>query len=151
MSDGPSSWEEYLSLQSKLLRKSKVDDHSWGLEAGLNRLLAAIEVRTSVDVDRTVASRARRERNRLRLLHIHGDRTATHDPAPEAALDAKRALEGIQKQVDAEQWRLICAVAEGHEYAELADSFEAAAGTLRARVLRLRRRLDAGAALLRAS
>jgi|SRR3954470_3548837 hypothetical protein len=142
MSDVPDPWGQYGCLQTKLLRKTQVDDHAWGLEAALFRLLIAVESSTNDDaLERTVASRARRERNRLRLLRIHVDREESHRSESEAALDAKRRLRAIRARVGFEDWRLLRAVAAGYEYSELSGVFHAAPGTLRARVLRIRRRI----------
>jgi hypothetical protein len=152
MSDVPDLWGQYYCLQSKLLRKTKIDDHGWGLEAGLDRLLTAVETPTiDVVVERAVASRARRERNQRYLLCIHSEREAAHREVSETALDAKRALHRIRARVGVEHWRLLCAVADGYEYSELTVLFGAAPGALRARVLRLRRRVTDATALPRAS
>lgn len=143
MSDVPDPWGQYHRLQTKLLRKTQVDDYAWGLEAGLSHLLTAIGSATVEDsAERAVASRARRERNRLHLLRVHvDDRDESHRDVSEASLDAKRQLRAIRARVGGENWRLLQAVADGYEYSELAVLFGAAPGALRARVLRVRRRV----------
>jgi hypothetical protein len=153
MSDVPDSWGQYYRLQTKLLHKTHVDDYAWGLEAGLSHLLTANGSPALEDAaERAVASRARRERNRLHLLRAHADdRDGSHRDVSEASVDAKRHLRAIRARVGRENWRLLQAVADGYEYSELALLFGAAPGALRARVLRVRRRVADLALLPQAS
>lgn len=141
MSEIPHPWSAYARLQQTLARKRYVDDHSWGLEAGLNRLLVE-EPPAGEDVDRAVRSESRKERYRRELRRI---RLAVEDSTGNAedALDARQRVRLAQAQVTAEEWALLRAVGEGYEYKEIAATAKVAAGTLRARVFRLRRILVA--------
>lgn len=143
MSNTPHPWSTYARLQEKLVRRSSIDDHTWGLEAGLNRLLAQ-EPPAAEDVDRAVRSEGRKERYRtvLRRIHLTVQESAGNQ---ESLFEARQRLRRAAAQVTAEEWVLLRAVGEGYEYKELATTARVAAGTLRARVLRLRRVLVAHA------
>lgn len=143
-------WGVYARLQQELGRSCYannhtwyVNDHTWGLEQGLNRLLAG-NPPAGEEVDRAVRSESRKERYRTRLRR---GRLAIEDSPrnPENALDARLRLHRAEAQVTVEEWALLRAVGEGHEYKEIAAVAKVAAGTLRARVLRLRRSLIAHA------
>src|SRR5206468_3369534 len=93
---------------------------------------------------REVRSAGRKERYRAVLRDAHLDlREPTEIPIGEDALDARRRLRLIRGRVSEEQWTLLRAVAAGHDYVELAAAGNVAPGTLRVRVLRLRRSLQA--------
>jgi hypothetical protein len=139
----PDQWGAYARLQTVLADKPVVDGHSWGLEAGLDRHLAALgEPRDDDDADRAVRSESRRERHRARLRRVY---LINLDGAPEldAQLDARRTLYGMRDVLSDADWRLLVAVAEGRAYGELAAVFGASACCLRVRVLRLRREMHA--------
>jgi hypothetical protein len=141
MADLPHPWGDYARLQAKLVHRQQVDDRSWGLEAGLGRLLAEPNQRpTEEAVDRAVRSENRRERHRAQLRRVH---LAIEDcmADPEGAAAARQALRAAQVQVSHEDWALLCAVGEGRDYGELAAGRGVSAGYLRVRVLRLRRGL----------
>ncbi|SRR6266481_4452682 len=141
MSDLLHPWSAYLRLQTKLARRRQIDDYSWGLEAGLSRILTGA-IPSGEDVDRAVRSESRKERYRIQLRHAYlKTKDLTVKPIPENALDARRHLRRIRARVTAEEWALLRAVGEGFEYKELAVASNAATGALRIRVLRLRRRL----------
>jgi len=143
MPDLPLHWGAYLRLQTKLARERQVDEHTWGLEAGLNRILTAT-ITSDEDVDRTVRSEGRKERYRTQLRHVYlNTEDLAVKPICENALHARRRLLRIRSRVTAEEWALLRAVGEGFEYKELAVASKAATGALRIRVLRLRRKLAA--------
>jgi hypothetical protein len=141
MTDLPDRWGEYLSLQEKLSRTHRVDDYSSGLEEGMNRILAE-EPPTVDEVDRTVKSASRKERYRQRLRNIYlkaEEPTANLD----GVVDARRRLHLVRKHVSSEDWALLSEVGVGREYEDIAADRKTAPGTVRARVLRLRRTLIA--------
>lgn len=141
MADLPHPWGVYARLQAMLARRYQADDQSWGLDAGLDRLLTAQNKPPGEEeADRAVRSENRRERYRAQLRRVHlvlEDRMAD----PEEVVAARRALRAAQMMVSHEDWALLCAVGEGHEYAEIAAAQGVSVGQLRIRVLRLRRRL----------
>jgi hypothetical protein len=134
-------WGAYARLQEKLARRGRVDDRTWGLEAGLNRLLAA-GLPAEEDLHRTIRSESRKERHRTKLR-----RTYLTDEASTGMLEhvvaARRRLRGIESRFPANDWILLRAVGEGHTYEEIARIAKVSPGALRARVLRLRRTLVA--------
>jgi hypothetical protein len=137
----PYPWDLYASLQAKLARRQQVDDRSWGLEAGLDHLLAEPNRPPSEEkLDRTVRSENRRERYRAQLRRVH---LALEDCEAdlEGEVAARQALRAAQVQVADEDWALLYAVGEGRDYGELAAARGVSAGHLRVRVLRLRRGL----------
>jgi hypothetical protein len=137
MTDRDPDWESYARLQEILDRKRTVDSHAWGLEAGLNRLL---QPETSADeADRTIRSTSRKERHQAFLRRRYMPRAPVIDIQP--ALEARHVLGIIERKVMPDQWALLLAIANGHAYADVALSWGLAAAAIRARVLRLRRRL----------
>lgn len=141
MAELPHPWGVYARLQIKLAHRRQVDDRSWGLDAGLDRVLAEPDQPPTEDeIDRAVRSEGRRERYRaqLRRVHLAPENCATD---PEAAVAARQTLRTAQAQVAIDDWMLLCAVGEGCEYGEIAAARNGSPGQLRVRVLRLRRKL----------
>jgi hypothetical protein len=136
MEDLPEPWRSYLRLQTELARGERVESRSWGLEAGLNRLLRDFAVD---NVDRGVESEARKERNRaaLRNMHLLAPEPS-FDRTPDAALDAQRTIRVIRQRVAPDVWKLLRSVGEGYDFAELGRIFHVPAGTLRTRICRFR-------------
>jgi DNA-binding NarL/FixJ family response regulator len=126
-------------LQGKLARKTRVDDLPWGLEAALNRLLTSSSL--GRDAERTVRSESRNERHRARLRRMYLRAEEGASPHPHNALDARLQLRAIAAKVTPGERRLLQAVGEGYEYAEIATQMGYTAGALRVRVARLRRML----------
>jgi DNA-binding NarL/FixJ family response regulator len=141
MNDLPDQWRAYARLQQILARRHQVDDHVWGIEAGLNRFLSedppALE-----DVERTARSASRKERYQKMLRRVHP--VVQESPGnPEDTVDARHRLRVVTNLVTPEDLSLLRLVAEGYEYQEIATAKKTAAGTLRARVHRVRRTLIA--------
>ena len=111
----PHPWGAYARLQEQLAHRSRVDSRAWGLEAGLNRpleqTLPAVE-----DLDRTVQSASRKERHRAQLRRIYPTTFANPSSDVVASLDARRRLRRIRAKVTRDEWGLLQAVGEGHEY-----------------------------------
>jgi DNA-directed RNA polymerase specialized sigma24 family protein len=89
-------------------------------------------------VDRTISTAQRRERYRaaLRRLYLIRDVAGPH---PDQQLDARAALRSARARVTKAEWILLCAVAVGYSYTEIAARRGSTAGALRVRVSRLRR------------
>jgi hypothetical protein len=139
MSEIPDPWSAYARLQEKLANRNQVDDYTWGLEAGLTRLLTE-NFPAVRDVERAVESESRKERYRAQLRRIYLNVEAFSE-GPENALDARRRLRLIETRVAAEDWALLRAVGDGNHFKEIAIVKKLAPGALRARVFRLRRTL----------
>lgn len=130
-------WNEYAALQDALAKSHRVDDQAWGLEGGLNSLLAAPcpnEGSSRVAVE----NGSRKARNRARLLRVRG-RDDTPAAQPEVALDAFRQLRAVPNCVSQDDWALLSAVAEGRSYEEVAAVRGVSPASLRVRVVRSRR------------
>lgn len=141
MENLPHPWGAYARLQTALDERSRVDDQSWGLEAGLDRLLESdVQPPTEAEIARAVRSENRGERHRARLRRVHLAVEGTVSDA-EAVVAARQALRITQAQVDEDDWVLLRAIGEGYEYGEIAVDQDISAGHLRVRVLRLRGRL----------
>jgi DNA-directed RNA polymerase specialized sigma24 family protein len=138
MADLPYPWGDYVRLQEQLARRVQVDDLAWGLEAGLNRLL---ESPATPNVERAVQSASRKERYRARLFSANLTLEESNRVDPDNTFDARELLDDLQTRVSPTEWSLLRAVGDGYEYDELAAAEQATPGALRARVLRLRRRL----------
>jgi hypothetical protein len=140
MAELPRVWRSYAQLQTTLSRCTSVNNESWGMEAGLDALLAATSPSTDDDIVRVVNSTRKREysRSRIRRLYLRPD---DERPDPEGALLARSQLRRIRSQVPAKDWLLLQSLGLGYEYAELAKVAGSSAGAARIRVLRLRQQL----------
>ena len=139
------SWGAYTRLQAELSHDGRICDHTWGLETALNRILAFPQAKhTNEDVDRMAASARRRERHRTRLRLAHAARADT-SPSSETIVAARQELRAVRAKVVARDWALLCEVAGGRRYDEVAEIVGETPGSLRVRVLRLRRQLSKAA------
>ena len=137
----PHPWGAYARLQEQLAHRSRVDSRAWSIEAGLNNPLEQ-ELPTVEDIDRTVQSASRKERHRAQLRLVYPTTFVRLSSDVTASLAARRSLHRIRAKVTRDEWRLLLAVGEGHEYRDIAERLKVKAGALRARVLRLRRVLS---------
>jgi hypothetical protein len=89
-----------------------------------------------------VASTARLERYRAQLRALYLNEEESVDPnVALQAIEARQILRLVKKSAANSDWVLLYEVAAGQEYTEIAARRRATAGSLRARVLRLRRSL----------
>lgn len=148
------AWAAYLRLQKIADRHSIIDDYSYGLEAGLNRLLdlKSDPANSPPDVDdevrRAVASGRRAWRRHPQLaLEIEDDgRDDAQLSVPataEDALDARQRLRGIFLQTGRADRFILIATGFGHESAAIAAHLNIKPAALRKRLDRLRDRLAA--------
>jgi hypothetical protein len=136
MTDPDPDWETYARVQDQLARKNKVDSYTWGLEAALERLL---DPKTAAEqAERTIRSESRKERYRAAMLRRH--RIARPITDERSAVEARHALRAIEAEASQEQWTLLSAIGHGESYDQLGITIGIAAGAVRARVFRLRRR-----------
>jgi DNA-binding NarL/FixJ family response regulator len=138
MTDLPEKWQVYLRLQERLASRPEVDDYSWGLEASLNRVLAE-ELLSAEDSDRSVRSESRKQRHQAQLRRKYAA-TQELSSHPDHVLEARLSLRLLKSLITPEEFSLLRAVGEGYDYGEIASANKVAAGTLRARVLRVRRK-----------
>lgn len=147
MSDLPFPWNIYEETQEKAARCGRVTDWSWGIEAGLNKFLAAVESSCGItdpkkfqnSVDKAIATGSRVERHRTQLRR----RFLRQDPErhAETHLLANACLAEIRNIVSSEEWELLISVAAGITCREIAASRGITAGSVRVRLFRLRARL----------
>jgi len=145
LADLPCSWDDYAHLQAALLRGCQITDRTWGLEEALNRVLASLQDNKplkSDEIARAAASGGRRERHRarLRIVHLADNGVPAH---PEDVLATRHELHVARAKVSEWEWSVLCQVAAGYDYAELASANGGTPGSMRVRVLRLRRQLKA--------
>jgi hypothetical protein len=135
-------WAAYARAQAELASRQVVDSRYWGLEAGLGTLLAALTASPNGEaLDRAVRTESRGERHRTRLWRIHAA-NAEKPREPESQFNARRQLRALRATVSEADWLLLVAVGEGRDYGEIANVLGATPGSLRVRVLRLRRDLQ---------
>lgn len=162
-------WDAYARLQRKLSGEPQVDDRSWGLEEGLNRLLNGDEDLMADAAARAVRSESRKERHHTRLRRLHlsvreqtgaqevGRDTGHRPPVigqhalealcrVEERLDSRHRLGAAAQRLTADDQALLQAVAEGWDYDKISSVTRIRTGTLRVRVRRLRVALVALAA-----
>jgi hypothetical protein len=138
MADLPHPWGAYLRLQDELRSSTQLNNRNRGLEAGLNSILETktpVSAPKDADIDRAVASEARRDRHQAMLRRKYlpvGEPQS--DPWP--LIESRAQLRLIRAAVSASDWSLLLAVGLGYEYKEIAGRDAAA---LRVQVLRLRR------------
>lgn len=133
-------WDLYLALQTKLKDSPTVDDASWGREAALNRILASEEPRPVDEIERVARSEGRRERHRARLRRRYFSREISH-PDGEAVVQARQQLRLVKATVSEDDWSCLVHIGKGVSYNEIAAASGIRAGTIRARILRLRHRI----------
>ncbi|MEA2755607.1 MAG: hypothetical protein QOJ54_1896 [Aliidongia sp.] len=141
MADLPHPWDLYARLQSSLWHERRVDDRSWGNEAGMTHILNSPAgcPPTQHEVKRVVATTRRRERYRDSRRTPMPEDVAT--PHPECGLHARHELATIQSNLDDRDWKLLTAAAIGFDYKEISRTRSTPQGALRVRVSRLRREL----------
>jgi hypothetical protein len=137
----PHTWRAYARLQAELSRSHRISGRTWGLEEALNRIVwfeSAVTDITAEEIGRAEATGGRRERSRasLRARYLQPAADASD---PGALVEVLEVLDRIEAIAGAPGWGLLCAVAEGREYREIAADMRVTPGSLRARVLRLRR------------
>jgi len=146
MADLPQPWRAYARLQIELSDNGKLDARYWGAEAGLNHFLIAdpdSAPRPDAEIARARSAGTRRERSRSRWRAVHLEPFIQAAADPEPGLAARRELHDLRSRMTSDEWALLCGLAMGHEYAELAQSRGSNSGALRLTALRLRNRLKA--------
>lgn len=143
MADLPQPWDTYAHHQATLARGYSVSDRSWGTEAAMNRILGSLEDTTPLTIEeiaRAAASESRRERHRahLRAIYLSGSDVSLQAQAEEAFFFAHE-LRLARSKLSEEDWALLCQVAAGHSYEDIAAANGCSVGGLRVRVLRCRR------------
>jgi hypothetical protein len=139
MSQNP--WEEYARLQAELGASNEVNDHSWGLEAALDAIVAAARnSEPAPDLETVIASAGRRERHRAYVRRVNAG-AFDHPVDDHARLEARIQLARISRALPRDDLRLACHVAVGLEYKAIATAIGGTPGSLRVRMSRVRQAL----------
>jgi hypothetical protein len=137
-------WEKYACLQAQLQDNRNITNRTWGLEAGLDRILTGVPADWSPandnDVQRAISSTERRERHRAALRRVY-IRNEDGTPHPDPFFQARAELRFAKAYVTKSDWALLSAVAAGFSYTEISATNGNKPGALRVSVLRLRRQI----------
>jgi len=136
----PPPWDEYHRLQTRSRRRLQIDSYNWGLEEEMNIFLR--NPTAPKNLARANASAARRERAQASLRTKHAAELAPERPAPDKQLEARAALQLIQRSVTETDWKLLLKVGQEFTQSELAKERGMKAGTMRAVVFQLRTQLQ---------
>ena len=137
MSELDTRWTTYLDLQTRSGRRRRVDSTCWGLEAGLNHLLAgqADDGGASAAAERGRA----RESHRARLRFLYLDRCEVDDPTTK--LDNLDRLRRLLASLCGDDRRMLLAAGFGHNSRATAVLMAKKPDAIRQRVARLRARM----------
>lgn len=133
----PDPWEAYLRLQSELKATNQVNNRSWGLEAGLDAILAVAPFAPPANLPTGIATAERRERHRARLRRTYQSALRPLVDQP-AVVEARVDIGKIRQLLHASDWKLISSVAMGMDYQEIGKDIGATPSSLRIRVMRIR-------------
>jgi hypothetical protein len=144
MSDIPESWRPYARLQTSTTRRKRVDDQSWGMEAGLDHFLNLQKLNLppseqNLSVERAIANGRARERYRNRLRSRFLIEEETVDPVP--ILDQRERLYRLFLGLDRIDQKILSATAIGCDSEEISISVVMKPAAVRKRIDRLRSRL----------
>jgi DNA-directed RNA polymerase specialized sigma24 family protein len=146
MGDVPESWRAYARLQASISTRNRVDDQSWGLEAGLNHFLdiwatSALTSDRNANIERAITNGRARERYRIRLRTRFLADDKSVDPEP--MLGDRERLKKLFVDLDDTERKIMSATALGYDSAEISASLSMKPATVRKRIDRLRFRLAA--------
>lgn len=139
MENIPEEWAEYARIQRKLAAREQLDDTSWGLEHALDQVIKAKcseQAVDSVQLQKDIESRARRERDRAASLRASPTELACISSF-QSQLEARSAITHLQ--IKSPEYELLIAIGAGWSYDEAADVFGKSPAALRQRVLRARK------------
>lgn len=149
MYDLPFPWDAYEEIQRRASCGDRITSRTWGMENGLNRILAAVETgayaaqsESRQDIDRAIATGARVERHRAQLLRKYLRGETTH--CGERRALARLRLGEVQNAVGRAGWELLGAAAAGVTCQDIANRLGISTGAVRTRLSRLRGRLRRG-------
>jgi DNA-directed RNA polymerase specialized sigma24 family protein len=129
-------WADYLCLQARSRRRSRLDATGWGLEAGLNHLL---EGQATGGAAAAVERGKARELHRARLRFRYIDADQVDDPT--TRLDDRDRLRRVIASVEGDDRVVLLATGLGHDSANVALLVSGKPSAVRQRVTRLRTRL----------
>jgi hypothetical protein len=141
MAELPHPWGAYASYQDKLSKTSSVDDYAWGLESGLDSILACpspAEAPGDEVIARTVASGARRSRYCKALIAKFAEAVMAPSPSDQGRIEARSDIQQLQRVLSIADFRMLVSVGQGVEQKLIAESEGVSAPALRTRIARAR-------------
>jgi hypothetical protein len=134
-------WRTYAHLQMQSRRHSCVDARAWGVDAGLDYLLASYG-NDNGSRDRAVERAAElgkaRERHRAKLRIKYCDASQISDPT--ALLDDHARLRGLLSRMSSCDRKILLAAGFGHNSEAIARFVSKTPAAVRQRIARLRLR-----------
>src|SRR5690606_17796859 len=101
-----------------------VDDYAWGLESGLDSILAcpsSAEVSGDEALARTVANASRRSRYDKALIAKYMEAVVTPSPSGQGRIEARSDIQHLQRVLSIADFRVLVAVGQGVEQKLIAD------------------------------
>lgn len=137
------NWHEYARLQLQINRRRRVDATGWGVEAGLDHLLAQRGQGPQPTGAATAAiERGKsRERHRARLRGWYFDPQQVDDPTDQ--LHDRIRLHRLIAGVGGDDWTMLLATGLGYDSTAVAALVLRKADAIRQRIARLRSKLAA--------
>jgi hypothetical protein len=144
------AWRCYKNLQQRALDSQCLGDSSWGIERGLDYLIAAIGSDTvpqnpqtlEANLKRAMASGSRRERAHSSSLKtwLVSREAASIESEVDATAALARIVNAVAGPIDQQ---ILYKTSLGYSDAEIAADLASTSGAIRARISRLRRKLAA--------
>jgi hypothetical protein len=142
MAEVPHVWAAYARCQQQLSTRASLDDASWGLEAGLNAILAGKSESGGLaddEVVRTVANASRRNRHCAMLVKKYStDLAGRENVTVIGEYEARSDLARLALKLSSQNYRLLLLIGYGEDRADIAMQFGMSPEGLRARISRAR-------------
>jgi hypothetical protein len=145
----PHLWDEYQTLQRKVSR-SKIDSYTWALEDELNHFLDSVQGRLPTEKEERskslktlVVNRTKKHSRRRRLLEVYKPLEGEESPEKIALhrLQLLEVLAKVRSATSESEWRILCSLANEHDYVTIAKSERMTIYALKSRISRCRQRL----------
>ena len=144
------AWRCYADLQQGAVRSHRSGDSLWGIERGLDYLIAAVSSDTVPTDPQTLEANVRRAMasgSRLERAHSSAMRKwllpRNISASLEDEVDARAALGKIAHTMDSVEQQILFRTGLGYSDAEIAQEVVSTPNAVRIRLLRMRRRLAA--------
>ena len=136
-------WHEYLRLQLQVSQRRRVDAKGWGLEAGLDHLLAqrGLGQQPSGTAIAATERGKSRERHRAQLRRWYFDPQQVDDPTDQ--LHDRIRLHSLMARVGGDDRTILLATGFGCDSAAVAAFISRKPDSVRQRIARLRSKLAA--------
>lgn len=135
-------WADYLQIQGRICQRGRMDAIGWGLEAGLDHILAQQQDQGQQSFGTANAAIERgksRERYRAHLRDWYFDSRKVNEPT--AQLHDRIYLADLLTKITAKDRAILLATGFGYDSAAVASIFSTTPSAVRQRIVRLRSRL----------